>query len=293
MGLVRRAHFFHGFKKHASLLFKKTIRMARLVLTDVTPAELLTRAATNRSPRIPDQKTMALISRAAFEIEDYWRIVAILHKRLSRFNKKHWRKSYKALILLEYLLIHGPKSIAADFQSDTDDIKRLGSFQYNDKAGFNWGPDVRNKTERILQLLGNENLLKEERNRVRQLIYGIEGWSFGQQSMAPPERVIQHESCSESSRKRNSHFNEQSQQENSFSSIRENLTEDKGHQTENSDPWENFDEVQISPKTSAQSSRKNNVPRQSSSNIILTNHFLRKPNVWDNELKPLLGSQEA
>lgn len=29
----------------------------------------------------PDARTLSSISRAAFEVDDYWRIVAILHKR--------------------------------------------------------------------------------------------------------------------------------------------------------------------------------------------------------------------
>ncbi|OVA18827.1 Epsin domain [Macleaya cordata] len=74
--------FFHEFKKQASFFLKEKIKTARLVLTDVTPAELLTEEATNGNPWAPDTRTMGLISRAAFEVDDYWRIVEILHKRL-------------------------------------------------------------------------------------------------------------------------------------------------------------------------------------------------------------------
>lgn len=37
--------------------------------------------ATNGNPGAPDTRTLKIISRAAFEIDDYWRIVEILHKR--------------------------------------------------------------------------------------------------------------------------------------------------------------------------------------------------------------------
>ncbi|XP_058006819.1 uncharacterized protein LOC110651312 [Hevea brasiliensis] len=37
------SHFFHEFKRQASLFFKEKIKTARLALTDVTPAELLTK----------------------------------------------------------------------------------------------------------------------------------------------------------------------------------------------------------------------------------------------------------
>ena len=51
---------------------------------------------------------------------DYGRIVEILHGRLLRFDKKNWRASYNSLNLPEYLLTHGPKSVANKFQSEKD-----------------------------------------------------------------------------------------------------------------------------------------------------------------------------
>ncbi|KAF8396773.1 hypothetical protein HHK36_018405 [Tetracentron sinense] len=126
---------FHEFKKQASFYLKEKIKTARLALTDVTPAELLTEEATNGNPWLPDTRTMGLVSRAAFEVDDFWRIVEILHKRLLRFDKNNWRPSYKALILLEHLLTHGPESVAEEFQSDRDVIQEMGSFQYIDERG--------------------------------------------------------------------------------------------------------------------------------------------------------------
>ncbi|XP_042510737.1 epsin-3-like [Macadamia integrifolia] len=174
---------FHEFKKQASFFLKEKIKTARLALTDVTPAQLLTEEATNENPWSPDTKTMGLISRAAFEIDDYWRIVDILHKRLSRFDRNNWRISYKALILLEHLLTHGPGSIAEEFETDKDIIREMESFQYIDERGFNWGLTVRNKSERVLKLLEKGPLLKEERDRARKLTRGIEG--FGSFSHRP------------------------------------------------------------------------------------------------------------
>ncbi|RWV80942.1 hypothetical protein GW17_00057701 [Ensete ventricosum] len=88
---------------------------------------------------------MRCISRAAFEIDDYWRIVEILHKRLGfrisvsstgALDRRRWREPYKALILLEYLLTHGPGSIADEFQSDAEAIRDLGNLEYIDERGL-------------------------------------------------------------------------------------------------------------------------------------------------------------
>jgi len=41
----------------------------------------MTEEAASGSPWAPDSRTLRSISRAAFELDDYWRIVEILHKR--------------------------------------------------------------------------------------------------------------------------------------------------------------------------------------------------------------------
>ncbi|MED6133654.1 hypothetical protein PIB30_030174 [Stylosanthes scabra] len=174
---------FHEFKKQASFFLKEKIKSARLALTDVTPAELMTEEATTGNPWAPDIPTLRSISRAAFEVDDYWRIVEILHKRFLKFDKKNWKASYNSLIVLEHLLTHGPESAKDEFQCDKDVISQLKGFQYVDEKGFNWGLNVRKKSERIITLLEEATLLKEERNRARRLSRGIQGFgSFSQRS---------------------------------------------------------------------------------------------------------------
>lgn len=41
--------------------------------------------ATNGNPGAPETRVLKIISRAAFEIDDYWRIAEILHKRFHFF----------------------------------------------------------------------------------------------------------------------------------------------------------------------------------------------------------------
>lgn len=41
----------------------------------------MTEEATAGNTWSPDTRTLKIISRAAFEVDDYWRIVEILHKR--------------------------------------------------------------------------------------------------------------------------------------------------------------------------------------------------------------------
>ncbi|CAL9103813.1 unnamed protein product [Musa acuminata var. zebrina] len=177
--------FFDELKKQASYFLKEKVRAARLALTDVTPAELLTEEATDsNNPWAPDAMTMSRISRAAFEIDDYWRIVEILHERFSKFDGKNWREPYKALILVEHLLTHGPESVSEEFQCDREVIQGMGNLRCIDEKGFNWGLQVKNKAERVLKLLEKGPLLKEERARARKISRGIQG--FGSFNLSWP-----------------------------------------------------------------------------------------------------------
>ncbi|XP_010030964.1 epsin-2 [Eucalyptus grandis] len=190
---------FDEFKKRASSFLKeKIVKTVRLKLTDVTPAEILTEEATNGNPRPPDARGMAIISQAAFEVDDYWRIVEILHKRLVQFDRKNWRVTYKALIVLEHLLTHGPQRVVEEFQSDRGVIKEMKDFQYVDQKGFNWGARVGDLSERVQNLLEDGEYLREERARARKLTRGIQGFGSLQRPFSSTD-VGGFEGCSSSS----------------------------------------------------------------------------------------------
>ncbi|CAH1446829.1 unnamed protein product [Lactuca virosa] len=185
---------FHEFKKQASFFLKEKIKTARLALTDVTPAQLLVEESTNGNPWAPDARTLKMISKAAFEIDDYWRIVNVLHNRLIRFDANNWRISYKAVVVLEHLLTHGPESVAEEFQTHTDVIQEMTNFQYIDEKGFNWGLNVRLKSERTLKFLNELSSLKEERAKARKLSRGIEGFGSFNHRISSGHGVLQQSS---------------------------------------------------------------------------------------------------
>ncbi|CAO1942224.1 unnamed protein product [Urochloa humidicola] len=181
------APFFHALRRQASSYLTGKIRSARLALTDVTPTQLMTEEATNGDASPPNVKTMGLIARQAFEIDEYVRIADILHRRFASFDRRQWREAYKALLLLEHLLTHGPLSVASEFQKDTDAIHRMTTFQHIDEKGFNWGLTVKSKSERVLKLLERGPFLEEERERARKIAREIKG--FGSFNLTTASRT--------------------------------------------------------------------------------------------------------
>ncbi|KAJ4757124.1 ENTH/VHS family protein [Rhynchospora pubera] len=169
-------------KKQASFFLKEKIQTARLALTDVTPVQLLTEESTNGNSSAPDVR---LISRAAFEIDDYCRIVPILHRRLAKFEKKQWREPYNSLVLLEHLLTHGHERIADEFQNIKGTAQEMCKFQFIDEKGFKSGIVMKKKSEKVLKLLEKGPLFREERERARKISRGIQGFgSFSQNSIS-------------------------------------------------------------------------------------------------------------
>ncbi|XP_007016428.2 PREDICTED: epsin-3 [Theobroma cacao] len=265
--------FFHEFKKQASFFLKEKIKTARLALTDVTPAQLLTEEATNGNTWTPDTRTLGSISRAAFELDDYWRIVDILHKKLAKFERKNWRISYNSLIVLEHLMTHGPESTAEEFQGDKDVIVKMEGFQYIDEKGFNWGLAVRKKSERILKLLEKGPVLKEERNRARKLTRGIQGFGSFCQRASSSQGILQ-ESSHVTYGRSNSDFNDHENQENQLpptnvggpmqrvekpQQSNENASSEAGKKQESFKSWSSFSEGQMFEKPEPQTSFKENM----------------------------------
>lgn len=182
------APFFHELRRQASSYLTGKIRSARLALTDVTPTQLMAEEATNGDASPPNVKTMGLIARQAFEIDEYLRIADVLHRRLAGFDRRQWREAYKALLLLDHLLTHGPRSVAAEFQKDREAIERMAAFQHIDEKGFNWGLTVKAKSERVLKLLERGPFLEEERERARKIAREIKG--FGSFNLSSATRAV-------------------------------------------------------------------------------------------------------
>ncbi|TVU04453.1 hypothetical protein EJB05_47563 [Eragrostis curvula] len=163
-------------KKQASWFLQDKYKQARLALGDVTPAELLVQEATNNDVGVPDARTLACIADAAFDMDDGWRIAKVLHGRLMKgsVDWKEWRPVYKALVVLEFLLTHGPEDLPREFMPDMPAMNDLRSFNYIDDKGFNWGACMQRRADAILALLTDGDRLKEARRRAVRVSHEVQ-----------------------------------------------------------------------------------------------------------------------
>ncbi|KAG0614727.1 hypothetical protein M758_6G199400 [Ceratodon purpureus] len=169
-----------SFKNRASFLFKDSLKIARLALVDVSTAELMTEEATNADEWGPTPKSMSDICGVIYNSEDYLRVVQVLHKRFSLSAKKYWRQIHKSLILLEYLLCHGPEHLVMEFREDKGRLEELTRFVYVDWTGIDRGSALQRRAKHVLHLLMDEAFYKEQRRRAQKTSKVISG--FGSQS---------------------------------------------------------------------------------------------------------------
>ncbi|XP_047324663.1 epsin-1-like [Impatiens glandulifera] len=215
------ASSFHDLKRQASLMFRDKINKARWAITSATPAQILIEEAINNGDTTAlEGPSMKVISQAAFDVDDYYRIVDVLHTRLNEFDKSKWRCSYKALVMLEHLLTHGPERIAEEFISDADSIMKMEQgFQFVDEKGINWGSNMKNKCLRIQKLLKDKPFLKDERARTRQVTRSITGIESSHKNTSSPPR--------EEFRRFNSHYT--GDNNNQYNKVVEDETEEELH----------------------------------------------------------------
>ncbi|KAG0618645.1 hypothetical protein M758_4G081100 [Ceratodon purpureus] len=182
--------------KLSSHLIKDSLRIARLAFVDVSAAEMMTEDATNMEEWGPTTKTMAAISDASRNYDDYVRIVGVLRGRLALTGTKKWRQVFKAMTIVEYLLTHGPEQFIMEFREDKKRVEELTRFVFVDENQIDRGSALQSKAKQVNRLLVDESFFKEQRRRAQTVSRGILG--FGSQSLKSDganERVPDFRKC--------------------------------------------------------------------------------------------------
>lgn len=166
--------------KLSSFLFRGGLRIARLALVDVSASELMIEDAISAEDCGPTSKTMADISDASKNYDDYMRILHVLRGSLALSATKKWREVLKTLTIMEYLLIHGSESFLVEFRDLKNRIGDLTHFVFVDENLVDRGSAIQSKAKQVNRLLMDENYFREERRRSQTVKKSIHG--FGSQS---------------------------------------------------------------------------------------------------------------
>ncbi|KAG0484534.1 hypothetical protein HPP92_008613 [Vanilla planifolia] len=133
---------------------KKVLKLASV--------EQKTLDATSNEPWGPHGSLLAEIAQATRNYHDYQLIMAVLWKR-TQSTGKNWRHVYKALSVLEYLVVHGSERVIDDVKEHAYQISALSDFLYTDSNGRDQGSNIRRKSQNIVALINNKEKLREIR----------------------------------------------------------------------------------------------------------------------------------
>uniref|UniRef100_A0A8C1FN50 Clathrin interactor 1a n=1 Tax=Cyprinus carpio carpio TaxID=630221 RepID=A0A8C1FN50_CYPCA len=137
------------------------------VVMNYTETESKVREATNDDPWGPSGQLMGEIARATFMYEHFPEVMNMLWTRMLKDNKKNWRRVYKSLLLLAYLIRNGSERVVTSAREHLFDLRSIDSYHYVDENGKDQGVNVRQKVKELIEFVQDDDRLREERKKAK------------------------------------------------------------------------------------------------------------------------------
>ena len=122
------------------------------------------REATSNDPCLPPTTLMAEIAELTCDVLAFTEIMPTIWKRMD-IREKKWRHVYKSLVLLHYIFINGSDRVLQQCRENLLGIQVLADFQYV-KNGEDYGLNVRDKSKQLIELIQDDDRIKNERTKV-------------------------------------------------------------------------------------------------------------------------------
>ncbi|KAJ6244048.1 epsin/ent-related [Anaeramoeba flamelloides] len=166
----------------------------------LSDTELLVREATKNEDWATDTQLLSKIASLTYSNSKCLKIMNQISIRLNE-SVKYWRRIYKALDLVEYLLRHGNETVIEYIKKHIQEIRTLEKFQYIVK-GIDRGENIKNKAILIVELLHNEKKLQRVRKRSRKV----------QNTLAVSSETFTKRKCKKKSKVKNKNKNEEGEE---------------------------------------------------------------------------------
>ncbi|ROL51812.1 Clathrin interactor 1 [Anabarilius grahami] len=105
--------------------------------------------------------------RATFMYEQFPEVMNMLWTRMLKDNKKNWRRVYKSLLLLAYLIRNGSERVVTSAREHLYDLRSIESFHCIDENGKDQGVNVRQKVKEMIEFVQDDDRLREERKKAK------------------------------------------------------------------------------------------------------------------------------
>lgn len=125
------------------------------------------------------------IARDTFDYDKYAVVSQLMWENMENQRPAAWRVVFKALSLLEHLIKNGSERCVDDARNHGHTLRALHQFNYYEGT-IDRGSGVREKSKQLMEILGDDERIREERTKARQLrekfggnFGGVSGGSSG------------------------------------------------------------------------------------------------------------------
>ena len=132
-----------------------------------TEIESKVREATNDDAWGPTGIIMQELAACSFSYESFPELMNMLWKRML-MDKKNWRRTYKSLILLHYLIKNGCERVITSAREHIYDLRSLENFSFIDEHGKDLGINVRHRAKGLIDFIQDDDKLREERKKAKE-----------------------------------------------------------------------------------------------------------------------------
>uniref|UniRef100_A0A7E4W167 ENTH domain-containing protein n=1 Tax=Panagrellus redivivus TaxID=6233 RepID=A0A7E4W167_PANRE len=132
-----------------------------------TEPEIKVRDATTEEPWGPTPDMMREIAGLTFQYDAFPEVMGMLWKRMLPPSPVAWRRTYKSLILLEHLLKNGCERVISNARDHVFEMRSLEHYKSVNERGKDEGINVRYRAKAVLELLEDDDKLREERKKAK------------------------------------------------------------------------------------------------------------------------------
>ncbi|XP_030067431.1 clathrin interactor 1 isoform X2 [Microcaecilia unicolor] len=146
---------------------RELVDKATNVVMNYSEIESKVREATNDDPWGPSGQVMGEIAKATFMYEQFPELMNMLWTRMLKDNKKNWRRVYKSLLLLAYLIRNGSERVVTSAREHIYDLRSLENYHFVDESGKDQGVNIRQKVKEMVEFAQDDDRLREERKKAK------------------------------------------------------------------------------------------------------------------------------
>ncbi|CAL4125041.1 unnamed protein product, partial [Meganyctiphanes norvegica] len=143
-----------------------TEKVTNMVM-NYTEVEAKVREATNEEAWGPTGPQMQELAQSTFYYEQFPEVMGMLWKRMLQDNRTAWRRTYKSLLLLNYLVRNGSERVVTSAREHIYDLRTLENYKFVDEHGKDQGLNIRHKAKDLIDFIQDDNRLRDERKKAK------------------------------------------------------------------------------------------------------------------------------